>query len=107
LLVAAGWGLSRRRGSGRARAGAGPVLQAEELTGDQLRERALAALADDEPSEALVDAFRALVVHQVERGQVDDAAGATAHELATALEQVHPQRRDDLEQAAGLFDLVR
>ena len=57
-------------------------------------------------ADALVDAFRAVAVRQVERGRIDDLPGATAHEVAVALAEVFPEQGADVHRCAGLFDLV-
>ena len=41
----------------------------------------------------LVDGFRALAVRQVERGRLDDAPGATAHEVAARSAAAYPEQR--------------
>ncbi len=106
LVTALAWLLSRARRTPRARPAAGPMLGAERLDAAQLRARAEAALAAGRPAQALVDAFRSLAVRQVERGRLDDAPGATAHEVARALEAEFPDHRAALRRAALLFDEV-
>ena len=100
------WLLSRARTSSRADGGRGPALGDERLTAAQLRARAEAALADGRHEDALVDAFRALAVRQVERARIDDVPGATAHELAGLLAEATPALADRLRAAADRFDLV-
>jgi hypothetical protein len=53
-----------------------------------------------------VDAFRAVALHQVERGRIDDVPGATAYEVALALAEVFPERTFQVHHCAALFDLV-
>ena len=106
--------LERQVGRGLdAAAGAPPlsteprsVLTGEVVTAAALRARAEAALADGRHGEALVDGFRALTVRQVERGRLDDAPGATAHEVADALGAAYPHQRTRVDQGARLFDSV-
>jgi len=102
LLLA---GRARRTATGRV-AGA-PALTDEIVTADELRARAEAALAADRPAAALVDAFRACALRQVERNRIDDLPQATAHELAGALATVFPEHAGPLRHAADLFDAVR
>lgn len=107
LVVSLGWLLSRGRLGARARAVDAAVLTEEGLTAHELRARAERALADGSPTAALVDAFRALAVRQIERGRIDDLPGATARELSNALGEVFPPLRDRLVAAGRRFDLVR
>lgn len=97
--------LSRLRRTARADAAA-PALTDEVITADELRARAEAALADGDPAAALVDAFRAAAVRQVERGRIDDLPQATAHELGRALGVAFPDLRDEVDDGADRFDLV-
>lgn len=106
LVTALGWLLSRARGSGRGRPADAAVLTEEGLDADDLRARAEAALADGRPAEALVDAFRALALRQIERGRIDDLPGATAHELSGLLGEAFPPLRDRVVEAGRTFDLV-
>jgi hypothetical protein len=109
LLLALGlaWLLSRQRRSARStpekkRA----VLTDEVVTAAELRARAEAALAEGRHADALVDGFRALTVRQVETGRLDDAPGATAHEVAGALGAAYPGQRARVDHGASLFDSV-
>ena len=107
LALGLGWLLSRARRtarSARERAvlPAGPVLTAADL-----RARAERALAEGRAEDAVVDAFRALAVRQVERGLLDDRPGATAHEVAAAVGAAHPDQRPRVDGTAALFDAVR
>lgn len=107
LLVAAlVFVLSRARRTARVAQERRTVLTAEEITADQLRARALAALAEGRHEDALVDAFRALTLRQVERGRLDDTPGATAHEVAAILAAEHPHQRARVDAGAQLFDAV-
>ena len=89
------------RGSGPA-----PRSPTTRVGADEWRARAEAAYASGDHGTALVDGFRALAVRQVERGLLDDAPGATAHELAVALRALHPGREQQVDEGARLFDLV-
>lgn len=106
LVTSLGWLLSRARGGGRGRPMDAPALTEEGLGADDLRARAEAALADGRPAEALVDAFRALALRQIERGRIDDLPGATAHELSGSLGEAFPPLRDRVGEAGRSFDLV-
>ncbi|WP_341925610.1 DUF4129 domain-containing protein [Nocardioides psychrotolerans] len=98
--------LSRARRTARAAGARRAVLTDEAVTAAQLRARAEAALADGRCEDALVDAFRALALRQVERGRLDDTPGATAHEVALALAAQHPTLRARVDTGADLFDGV-
>ena len=106
LVVALGWLLSRARLTSGAQRSTGPALTDDGLSAAELRARALEALADGRPEDALVDAFRALALRQVERGRIDDQPGATAHELAAALGTAFPPLAPRIAAAADTFDLV-
>jgi Domain of unknown function (DUF4129) len=106
LLGVLAWLLSRTQATRRARRSVGPVLDEDVVTATELRARAEAALADGRPEEALVDGFRALAVRQVERGRLEDAPGATAHEVAMSLASEYPQHGERVGDNARLFDLV-
>lgn len=108
LLAALAWLVSRARGDRRAQGITGPVLDDDAtLTAAELRARAEAALAGDRPEDALVDAFRALTVRQVERGRLEDSPGTTAHEVAVSLAGEFPEHGKRVGDNARLFDLVR
>ena len=108
LLLVAGlaWLLSRARRTAHGPAGDRAVLTDEVVTAAELRARAEAALVAGRPAEALVDGFRALAARQVERGRLDDAPGATAHEVADVLGATYPHQRQRVDGSARLFDLV-
>ena len=108
LLLAGGlgWLLSRGQHTRTARPCAGPVLGAGAVTAAQLRGRAEAALAEGRHDDALVDAFRALAVRQVERGRLDDLPGTTAHEVALALAAAYPEQGGRVDESAAAFDAV-
>lgn len=107
LAVGLIWLLSRVRVSRRARSDAGPVLDDTDVSAAELRQRAEAAYAEGRFAEAVVDGFRALVLRQIERGRLDDLPGMTAHEVALALDGTYPERRDRIDDAGRVFDLVR
>ncbi|MFJ9316643.1 DUF4129 domain-containing protein [Pimelobacter simplex] len=98
--------VSRARATARGTPEARPALGDEAISADALRARAEAALAAGDTTAALVDAFRAVAVRQVERGRIDDLPQATAHELAAALGSVFPERRGAVLRGADLFDEV-
>lgn len=98
--------VSRARRTARADRSATPALTDEVITADELRARAEAALAAGDPSAALVDAFRAVAVRQVERARIEDLPQATAHELAGALAAAFPPHARAVRHGADLFDLT-
>jgi hypothetical protein len=106
LAIGLGWLLSRTRRTARATREHGAVLTDERITADELRARAERALADGRNGDAVVDAFRALAVRQIERGALDDLPGATAHEVAVALAAAHPGQQQRVDRSAALFDSV-
>jgi hypothetical protein len=108
VLLAAGLAflLSRARRTARADDDEQPVLTGEDVTSAELRARALVAIGEERFEAALVDAFRALALRQVERGRLDDSPGATAHEVALALAGEYPHQRPRLDGSARLFDSV-
>lgn len=99
--------LSRARRTARAERDRAVVQADEVVRAADLRRLAEQALAEGRHGDAVVEGFRALAVRQVERGRLDDLPGATAHEVATALEAAHPEARDRVAQTARLFDQVR
>jgi hypothetical protein len=107
LLVAAlAWLLSRARRTARRTPVDRPVLGHEAVPAVVLRARAEAALAEGRARDAVVDGFRALAVRQVESGRLDDAPGATAHEVADLLGARYPEQRQRVVGSARLFDVV-
>ena len=108
LLIVVGIGLlvSRARRTARARTERAPALTGEVVTAAALRARADAAFAEGRFDDALVDAYRALAVRQVERGRIDDLPQATAHELAAGLGLEFPAQRHLVDRSADLFDSV-
>ncbi len=108
LLLLAGvlWLVSRARRARRVPDSGRAVLTEEVVTAVELRARAEQALLDERLSDALVDAFRALALRQIERDRIEDQPGATAHEVAIALADAFPEQAADLHRSAALFDLV-
>lgn len=106
LVAALAWLLSRARLTSRADGASAPVLTDDGLTAAELRARAESALADDRPSDALVDGFRALALRQIERGRIEDVPDATAHELSGVLGAAYPPLSARVAHAADAFDLV-
>ncbi|MCW2768196.1 MAG: integral rane protein [Nocardioides sp.] len=106
LVLGLGWLLSRARWSARTREEERAVLTDEVVTAAELRRRAEAALAEGRHEDAVVDGFRALAVRQVERGRLDDAPGATAHEVAASLAATYPHQRPRVAALAVLFESV-
>lgn len=106
LVGGLAWLLSRARRTERTPQEKRSVLTDEVISAAELRARAEAALADGRYEDALVDAFRALAVRQVERGRLDDTPGATAHEIALSLASEYPHQRPRVDTSAGLFDSV-
>jgi hypothetical protein len=106
LVGAVAWLVSRTRRSGRAPGVARALLVEETVTADELRARAEAAFAEERFADALVDAYRASALRQIERHRIDDVPGATAHEVAVALAEAFPEQASDVHRCAALFDLV-
>lgn len=106
LVLAAVLVLSRLRRSGAAAAPATPALLDERVTSAEWRARAEAALASGDATTAVVEAYRALAVRQVERRRIDDVPGATAHEVGEMLAAAAPRHAAAVRQAATLFDLA-
>jgi hypothetical protein len=106
LVVLVGWLASRARLTARSRAEERPVLTEEQVSADELRARAEAALAAGRHEDAVVDGFRALALRQVERGRLTDTPGATAHEVALALGGEFPHLRERVHASGALFDEV-
>jgi hypothetical protein len=96
--------LSRLRRDRRRRERVEPVLSQEQPTASELRRRAETAFAEGRHAEAVVEAFRALAVRQVERGRLSDQPGTTAHEVAAHLAASYPDHRERVGRGADLFD---
>lgn len=120
LLVTAAIALaSRARRTASERAQARSDVLGTSLTAAELRTRAEQALAAGDAGVALLDAYRAVAVRQVERGRLQEQPQATAREVARALADGLRERGADgadsadgagldvrLARAADLFDAV-
>jgi hypothetical protein len=106
VVAALAWLISRARRTAHEKDERQAVLTDEVVTADELRARAEAALGAGRFEEALVEAFRAVAVRQVERGRLADAPGATAHEVSEALAREYAGMADDVHRSARLFDEV-
>ncbi|MGD9959122.1 DUF4129 domain-containing protein [Nocardioides sp.] len=107
VFAALAWLISRASTGSRTRpASDGALLTEEHVSAATLRQRAEAALTQGLHGPALVDGFRALALHQIERGRIDDAPGATAHEVARALASTYPVQADRVALSANRFDSV-
>ena len=106
LVTGLGWLLSRARRTARAAEVERAVLTDEQVTAAELRSRAERALAEGRHADAVVEGFRAITVRQVERGRLDDAPGATAHEVAGSLGSTYPHQRTRVDGSAQLFEAV-
>lgn len=80
-----------------------PVLRTR-VGADELRRRAHAARERGDHGEAVVEAYRALAVRQVERRRILDQPGATAHEVGELLAEIFPSDATHVRTAAALFD---
>jgi hypothetical protein len=106
LVGAIAWMLSRARATARAERDQRAVLTDERISAAELRARAEGAFAEERFEDAVVDAYRALALRQVERGRLADTPGATAHEVADALAAEYPHQRPRVDASAALFDAV-
>lgn len=106
LVGALAWLMTRARATARTEREHRAVLTDERISAAELRARAERAFAEQRYAAAVVDAYRALAVRQVERGRLDEAPGATAHEVAAALAAEYPHQRPRVDASAALFDAV-
>jgi hypothetical protein len=106
LVAVLAWLASRARRTAHLRDEQRGVLTEEVVTAAELRARAEAALEAGRFEEAVVEGFRALAVHQVERGRLSDAPGTTAHEVARTLAGEYPAWGERVQAGALLFDEV-
>lgn len=106
LVLALIWLATRARSAPQRRTTSASALPDTSISAREWRGRAERAFAEGRHSDALVDGFRALVVGQVERGRLDAAPGATAHEVAQALRAAYPSQASGMSEGARLFDLV-
>lgn len=97
--------LSRARRTARADRPRSPLFP-DDVTAAQLRARAEDALAAGDATAAVVDAFRALALRQVEDGLLEDRPQATAHEVARALAEAFPLHAAAVGRSATTFDAV-
>lgn len=104
LVAALALVASRARRTAQAGRPGVAALTDEVISADELRARAEAALAAGDSSAALVDAFRAAAVRQVEQARIEDLPQATAHELARALAAAFVQHATAIHHGADLFD---
>ena len=107
LVVTLAWLASRARFTAREHDETRAVLTDEAVTADELRRRAEAAFEAGRFEEAVVEAFRAVAVRQVERGRLADTPGATAHEVAEDLAREYGWLADRVHECARRFDEVR
>jgi hypothetical protein len=106
LVLALIWLATRARTAPRRPSEGDSLLPDASVSAAQWRDRAEQAMAEGRHSDALVDAFRALVARQVERGRLDPAPGTTAHEVTLALRSAYPGQAAGMSEGARLFDLV-
>ena len=106
LIAAVAWLASRARFTAKEEEEKRSVLTEEVVTADELRRRAESALEGGRYEEALVEAFRAVAVRQVERGRLSDTPGATAHEVAEELAREYGWLAGAVHESARRFDEV-
>jgi hypothetical protein len=106
LVVLVGLVVSRVRREPLRAVGGEAVLLTGQVTPEEHRRAAEAALAEDDYDLAIVEAFRALAARAVQRGLVQERPGLTAHELATDLRPLFPGHAAGLDRSSALFDLV-
>jgi len=82
------------------------VLPPGEVSPQEHRRSAEAALDAGAFDTAVVEAFRALAARAVVSGHAPHRPGLTAHELVTELLPVFARHADDLHQSSALFDQV-
>lgn len=83
------------------------VLDEDDVTADEYRERARAADSRGDHDAALLDWFRAIARASDERALLGDAPARTAHELVRALAPFFPTESTALRHAGDAFDDVR
>jgi hypothetical protein len=105
-LLVVGFALlvTRVRRDSRVRTRVGSVLPDDRPSASALRHRAEEALREERYDDAVLDAFRALTARQIERRELDDQPGMTAHEVSVRLAAAHPPLADDLRRGADRFD---
>lgn len=82
------------------------VLGDSQLTADQLRERASAAMTDGRWGDAVLDLTRAIAREADDRTLLTDAPSLTAHEIGSQLAGVFPAHVAAVVAAMDLFDAV-
>lgn len=97
----------RRRSIAARTAKTAGVLTDVELTGDQLRSRAMGLAAQGAHSAAYLDVFRAIARRAEERALLIPRPGRTAHEVGVELAAYFPAQGTQLAEAAAYFDGVR
>ncbi|WP_034284898.1 DUF4129 domain-containing protein [Schaalia suimastitidis] len=85
----------------------GAVFDGEAVSLLQAQQHLALAIQAKEWDNALVWAFRILVLSLAERGMLKDGPGVTAHEAAIAAARAVPADRDQFLTAAASFDAVR
>ncbi|MDL9947829.1 DUF4129 domain-containing protein [Gordonia sp. ABSL11-1] len=82
------------------------VFGERDVSADEFRRRAQAALARDDADAAVLDGMRAIARRGLERTLLPDAPSLTAHEVADELAAHFPDHLDRLRVAATTFDEV-
>ncbi len=97
----------RLRDQTLSRSSAGTVLDDENMSAAQYRDRARQAASAGDWDVCLLDSFRALTASAGERTLLDDAPTRTAHEVADRLAVMFADRAVHLRWSADAFDRVR
>ncbi len=106
LVLALIWLASRARRAPQQRQHTDALLPDASISAAEWRDRSQRALLEGRTSDALVDAFRAVVARQVERGRLDASPGTTAREVTQVLRAAYPRQAAEMLEGARLFDLV-
>lgn len=106
LVLVVAWLVSRARFTAHEKEESRAVLTEEVVSADELRRRAEAAFEAGRFEDALVEAFRAVAVRQVERGRLANTPGATAHEVAEDLAREYAELAGQVHGCARRFDEV-
>jgi hypothetical protein len=96
--------LTRLRRDRRVRNRPEAVFLDDRPSAAELRRRAESALSQERYHDAVLDAFRALTARRIERGDLDDLPGLTAHEVSLRLAASRPGLADRVRRCADLFD---
>lgn len=107
LIAVVGWLATRPRAGAATRVDATPVLGDRPLPAAEWRRRAEQARAESRFADTVVHGFRAMAVRAIETGRIDQAPGATAHELAERIATTNPAVRGRVADSADLFDRIR